>query len=497
MLLRLCQLKSLILLLPIFFISTACSWRRDSGASSNELMTTFSNNWFAVKADHSLVNKNNEPLPHLLFDTTPEFKSQERTVNAIITTAEGSPHAYSIDMSSGQRHYSYSFCKQKDIWNSYSGKMNRPIFSIGYIPRVLDQLGEPQKIVVWSRRKSFIDIIGTNYHKVKLVGAYVEQICLEGNCIGKSNWLSRLVFVGLDAEDKSFDGITSIADFKKAFDWDQSKAYLENIEGRNFIGDANYPSIRVGQLIEHDDAFDYFKKRSIFLTDAELKKIQKGCHILYDELWNEVGKMRPEDKPAKTTQELVAKLKLQNELKNKRVPVGFAARFQKFTKKYYNEISTCEKFVYHGNVNRNREAFWFLSYVGLFYRLHREGYYFDCRSRAWQRNVIDNKGSPVYNIKEGIDECMEPQIDQAMGSLPNFLAALKGEKEYFRFVDYDNHSFGTHNKLYSWVKTKSRKFDCSDDPNSKIRKDLRIFPEDVEWEQKNIKDIATEIKIIY
>jgi hypothetical protein len=305
------------------------------------------------------------------------------------------------------------------------------------------------------------------------------------------------VFVGLDAEDKSFDVITSIADFKKVFDWDQSKAYLENIEGRNFIGDANYPAIRVGQLIEYDDAFDYFKKRSIFLTDAELKKIQKGCHILYDGLWDEVGKMRPEDKPAKTTEELVAKIKLQNELKNKRVPVGFAARFKKFTKKYYNEISTCEKFVYHGNVNRNREAFWFLSYVGLFYRLHREGYYFDCRSRAWQRNVINDQGSPVYNIKEGIDECMEPQIDQAMGSLPNFLAALKGEKEYFRFVDYDNHSFGTHNKLYSWVKTKSRKFDCSDDPNSKIRKDLRVFPEDVEWEEKKIKDIATEIKIIY
>lgn len=497
MLLRLCQLKSLILLLPILGMMSACSWRRDNGPSSSELMTTFSNNWFAVNPNHAVVDKNNEPLPHLLFDTTPEFNSQERTVNAILTTAEGSPHAYTIDMSSGQRHYSHSFCKQKDVWNAYSGKIDRPIFSIGYIPRVLDQLGEPQKIIVWTKRKGFSELIGTNYHKVKLVGAYVEQICPEGNCLGKSNWLSRLVFVGVDNEDKSLAAIASVADFKNAFNWEQSKAYLENIEGRNFIGDTTYPAIKVGQLIEYDDAFDYFKKRSIFLTDIELKKIQKGCHILYDGLWEEVGKMRPEDKPAKTTQELVAKLKLQNELKKKRQPVGFAARFQKFTKKYFTEISTCEKFVYHGNVNRDREAFWFLSHVGLFYRLHREGYYFDCRHRTWQRNVINDQGSQVYNIKEGIEECKELQIDQAMDYLPNFLAGLKGEKEFFRFIDYDNHAFGTHNKMYSWVKSKSRKFDCSGDPNAEIRKEMRVFPEDVEWSEKNIKDIADEMKIIY
>ena len=51
--------------------------------------------------------------------------------------------------------------------------------------------------------------------------------------------------------------------------------------------------------------------------------------------------------------------------------------------------------------------------------------------------------------------------------------------------------------MYSWIKTKSRKFDCSGDPNTEIRKEMRVFPEDVEWKEKNIKDIADEMKIIY
>jgi hypothetical protein len=459
-------------------------------------MTTFSNEWFSTNPKHSLINSESKPVPHLLFDTTPEFAPTNGAVNIIIATPKGSPHAYAIDLYSGQRHYAHSYCKQKDIWNKYTGTVDRPNFSIGHIPRVLDQLGEPQKVIVWSKRKSFVDIIDTNYHKVRLIGAYVEQICPEGNCLGRNNWLSRLVFIGLDDEDQSLAGINKISDFQQHFNWESEKAHLENIDGRNFIGDLTYAVIKVGQLIEYEEAFNYFKKSSIFLTDVELKKIRKGCHALYDGLWEEVGKKRPEDMPAKTIQELNAKIKLQNELKSKKLPVGFAARFKVFTKKYYNEISTCEKFVYHGNINGDREEFWFLSYMGLFYRLHRDGYYYDCNSRSWQKNILDIQGSLVYDIKKGIDACNEFQIDHAMGYLPNFLTSLKGEKDYYRFVDYDNNNFGTHHKLYSWVKVKNRKFDCSNDPNIRIRHELRVFPEDVEWKPQHVKDIADEMKII-
>jgi hypothetical protein len=498
MLLRLCQLKSpYIGLITLTLFLSSCSWRRDEGPTSTELLTTFNNHWFSHNKNHSIVDTQNEPEPHLLFDTTPEFKVQERTVNIVLATPQGSAHAYSIDLNSGQRYYSHTYCKQKDIWNKYSGTINRPVFSIGYMPRVLDQLGEAQKVIVFSKRGSFLDTALTNYHKIKLVGAYVEQICPDGNCLGKNNWLSKLVFIGVDAEDGGLASMMTTADFKKSFDWETSKSYLENIDGKNFIGDLNYPATRVGQLIEYEDAFDYFKKRSIFLSDVELKKIQKGCHILYDRLWEEVGMERPEDKPAKDMKEMNAKIKLREQIKKEKKPVGFAARFQKFTKKYYTEVSTCEKFVYHGNVNIDREKFWFLSYVGLFYRLHREGYFFDCRNRTWQRNVLNDQGEPVYSLKRDIDGCKELEIDQAMDYLPNFLKGLKGEKDYFRFVDYDNHPFGTHKKMYSWVKVKSQRFDCSGDPNVAVKREMDLFPEDVAWKEKNVKDYADREKIIY
>lgn len=460
-------------------------------------MTTFSNNWFSHNKNHSLVDAQLEPESHLMFDTTPEFKSQERTVNVVLATPENSPHAYNIDLNSGQRYYSHTFCKQKDVWANYSGTIDRPVFSVGYMPRVLDQLGDAQKVIVWTKRQSFKDTALTNYHKVKLVGAYVEQICPDGNCLGKSNWLSKLVFIAVDAEDATLSNIKTIADFRDVIDWETSKAVLENMEGRNFIGDQTYPATRVGQLIEYEDAFDYFKKRSIFLTDVELKKIQKGCHILYDRLWEEVGKEREEDKPAKNSKELNAKVKLHDKLKKEKKPVGFAARFRAFTKNYFTEISTCEKFVYHGNVNLDRDKFWFLSYVGIFYRLHREGYYFDCRNRVWQRNVLNEQGEPTHNIKRDIEDCKELEIDQAMDYLPNFLKGLKGEKDYFRFVDYDNHPYGTHRKMYSWVKTKSRKFDCSKDPNPAVKQEMELFPDDVTWKERNLKDYADKEKIIY
>ncbi|WP_408099097.1 hypothetical protein ACJVC5_09310 [Peredibacter sp. HCB2-198] len=479
----------------MFITVSGCSWRKDPKPSSTELVSLFSNNWFSVNPNHSLVGQNGEPVSHMMFDTTPEFNQEEQSVNVLIATPQKSEHAYQYDLNSGQRFYSHSYCKQKDIWHKYDGSINRPPFAIGYIPRVLDQLGDPQKIIVFSNRSNFASSVAFNYFRTKIVGAYVEQVCPEGNCIGKSNWLSRLVFIGIDEEDTSI-AVNNTSDFAKVFNWESAKAHLENIDGLNSIGDQLFPMVRIGSLIEYNEAFDYFKKRSIFLTDAELKKIQKGCYSLYDSLWEDVGRERPEDKGAATKEELQAKVKLIEEMRKKKLPIGFSARLAGFTKKYYNEISTCEKFVYHGNINRDPEKFWFLSYMGIYYRLHREGYFYDCRSKTWKRNTLDAKGELIYDLKTEISECRDSDIDRAMEYLPNFLTGLKGEKEFYKFLDYDNYTFGTHQKMYSWVKVRSRRLDCGKDPNIEVRKETRVFPEEVSWKVRYNKD-TYDNKIIY
>lgn len=496
MLLRLCQLKSLYVI--TLLLLSSCSFFRSEKDQAGELLTPISSEWFGANLQHALVSQAGNPQPHHFFDIKPELGQKSQYVNAFIIVPEGSEHAYQLDPSSGQRFYSHSYCSQSDVWNQYSGSIFKPNFSVGILPRYLDQMGEPQKVVIFGGKKKFSKRTDHHEHRVRIVGSFVEQHCPEGNCLGKSNWISRMVFIAVDPEDSKFEKVYDLNSFQDMVGWRQAKAILENMDGRNGGKKSNYPSVRIGELIKFDEAIHFHETRSIYISTNESTKIAQSCHALYDKLWDQVGKEHPEDKPVKTVEELKEKVKIVQELKKKKLPVGFAARFNAFTKKYFSEISTCQKFVYAGNVNLDREKFWFLSYMGLFYRLHKEGWFYDCNSHSWQRNVLNNLGKSIYDIKQDIGNCKEKDIDLAMEYLPNFLTGLKNsEQVYFRFVDYDNHVFGTHQKLYSWVRVKSKYYDCSTDPNQIIKKELKVFPEDISWKSRDVKDIEDEMKIIY
>ena len=495
MLLRLCQLKSPVLIL-LLSLGSCSFWKKS--IDDHELMTNYSSQCFNTTPEHSLIVREGKPVHHLFYDVEPDFKRENGLSNIIITTPAYSRHAYHVDLNSGQRHYDHTYCPQKDVWHEQSGAFDRPPFAIGYMPRALDQLGEPQKVIVFGDAEMPNDLLDYNYFRVRIVAAYVEQVCPEGNCVGRDNWLSRLVFVAVDPHDKNMSKVSNKEDFAQKFDWKKMSGYLENIDGRNSIGSNGFPAIRVKSLINFEEAYDYFKKRSIYFTEAELKKIQTGCHTLYNRLWTDVGEERVEDKPAKTDAELKTKLALRSELRKKKKPVGFAARLREFTKKYHSEVATCERFVYHGNINHNSDKFWFLSYMGMFYRLHKEGQVFDCHKKHWKKNTLDQAGNPVYDINKGMEFCEDRDIDVAMDYLSNFLKTLNSSQPpNYRFIDYDTHVFGTHRKLYSWTKTKTNKFECSDDPNVQIQKALPIFPEDTTWKKRDVRDAESQLKIIY
>lgn len=495
MLPEVCQLKTLLFVILFFSIGCASKKIRHQ-VDDHELIAMQEPKWFKTNEAHSLRDREGKPVPHLFFDVAPELSRDQRFANVVITTPQDSPHAYQLDLNSGQRHYSHSYCSQKDAWNKESGNFNRPPFNIGYLPRVLDQLGSPQKVVVVtnSQKNMAIDV---GHYRARIVGAFVEQSCNEGNCLGKDNWSSRLVLLGVEATDPDFKGINDEEVFKKKYKWDQLRAHLENLDGRSFMADRTYPLVRIRSLFSFQEAFEYFKKNSVYITDPEIKKIQNGCHALYDKLWKDVGAERPEDKAANTVTALNDKIRLREELKKKQQPFGFAARFKDFAIKYGDEMATCEKFVYHGNINLNPEVFWFYSYVGIYFRLNKEGYFYDCRKKAWQQNVVTQQGVATYNLKRDIVSCSEKDIDTSMNYIPNFLKSLKGSKYFYRFVDYDTHAFGSHRKLYSWVRQTTRKYDCSGDPNREIVRDLEVFPDDVTWKPRNVVDIEEELKVIY
>ena len=464
-----------------------------------EIRTIYDTKWFSASKEHRLEDEDSRPLPHLFFDVDPHFVSSDRSANVIISTPYRSSHAYGMDILSGQRHYIHSYCEQKDVWKKDGGTTSRPDFSIGYIPRVLDQLGDPHKVIVIGNVKRERSMLDLNYVRVRMIGAYVEQVCMEGDCLNKNTWLSRLVFVAVDSFDDSYDKVSSLEDLKKHVNWERIKTQIENIDGRNPLGNYVSPAIRVRPLISYDEAFSYFKKRSIYFTPEELTKIQKSCHTLYDKFWKDVGEQRPEDIIANTEQELSDKLKIREALKARKLPVDFSSRLRIFTREYYDEMKTCGKFVYAGNINENAEKFWFLSYMGMFYRLHNDGYYFDCARNKWESNYLDQKGKPYYNPAVDIGTCSNKSIDLAMKELPGFIRQLNTTlTRKYRFIDYDMHPFGTHRKLYSWTKYKLGRFECNEDPNVEIQSKIPVSPEEHPWKNRDMRDkTKIDSEIIY
>jgi hypothetical protein len=474
----------------------ACAHQRSAREKDDqEIMSIYKPRWFGTSIEHSLQDLKGEPLQHLYFDTAPEVARSERILTAVITTPEDSKHAYRVDLLSGQRYYTHTYCAQSDIWKRESGKVGAPTFAVGYVPRILDQTGEPQKIIIFGTAHRSYEL-DSNYHRVRVVGGYIEKECPQGNCAGRDTWRTRLVLLGIDEENRSLDDVRDLASFRQRFIWSRVRATLENMDGRAPSGQKLQALVEVARELEPEQALDYMRKSSVFMTEAELKKIQTGCHKVYDRLWKSVGIERPEDRPAKTTDELNQKLKVKEDLRGRRLPVGRARRLHKFISKYSEELATCSRFVYHGNLNQDVEKFWFLNHMAFFVRLHREGYYFDCNRRAWQRNLITVHGDKGHELKTRIGECDEKDIDAAMGYLPNFLKTLHTESNhYYRFIDYDNHPHGTHRKLYSWVRIRKPRLDCAEKaPPVKTREDL--YPEDVVWRNWDHVDIEDRLKII-
>lgn len=497
MLARLCQLKSR-LLVTLIVLGGCTQIPEQQTRARVELLSTMKNEWFSKNKEHGIWDQKEKAVPHLFFDVDPEFTSSDAMINTVILTPQDSAYGYQLDIVSGQRYYSHSYCPQKDIWNQYKGAISSPTYSAGVIPRFLDQMGEPQKVIVFGGAEKFNRLLNHREHRIRLVGAFIEQTCPVGNCLGKSNWNSRLVFVAVDPEDEVVGQIENSGALASKINWEKNRAVYENLDGRNSGGGISYPAVRAGNLIPFPEALEVYKKHSIVLSGPESNKIRSSCHLLYEKLWADVGVERPEDKPANTTEAVKEKIKLHNELKKQRVSVGFSNRLKVFTKKYFSEFNTCSKFVYAGNINQNPEKFWFLSYLGLYYRLHKDGYFYDCPRKSWQDNGSEAASTQVYDIKQGIESCSDQNIDHAMNTLPNFVTGLKsGERNYQKFIDYDMGKFGTHLKLYSWVKVKARKYDCRYDPNAKIIKEMRAFPEDVSWKPRHAKDKSDELEIIY
>ena len=72
-------------------------------------------------------------------------------MNFILVTPQNSQFKYFLDLQSGGLVVDKRYCEQNDVWNRNSDNVKTPPYNLGVIPRWLNQMGEPQEIIVFGR----------------------------------------------------------------------------------------------------------------------------------------------------------------------------------------------------------------------------------------------------------------------------------------------------------------------------------------------------------
>jgi hypothetical protein len=437
--------------------------------------------WFETANRFKLVDANKQILPHRFFDANPAIDLNKKTVNAIVTTPKDSLYGYDLDIASGQLYLAKKFCEQPDRYQQYPGKVFRPPFSIGVVPRILDQLNMPQKIIVFGGSDYFTRYHRTHLFDIRLVGAYIEQNCPHGTCVEASQWESRLVLVGVQNGNNAYKDVHDLVALKKIEKWDYVKAFIENGYGCNKVADKYYPGFRMGAEVTATQALAFLERNSTIFTIQRLASMRKSCYKMYDFLWKDLSAVSSTELVANTTDEIRQKASKINQAEQKGIQ-PFYRRFVKNFKQYHEQYKTCSKYILPSNINDSPERHWFFAFYSAFHRMHELGQVFDCNAKRWELNPFIGKNRRAVALKDQLGNCSGKDIDIAFEQAVVELGHLrtKGRKS-FRYVDYDSGINGTHAKIYNWVPHDYKSMSCSENEDSEFSLKAKTFPEDIKW----------------
>jgi hypothetical protein len=438
--------------------------------------------WFKVPERFQLINNRGELSPHLFYDVRPELNSKTNRVNFVVTTPEDSDRLYGIDISSGRHYTDKLLCEQADILGRLKTSIYQPPFTMGLIPRTLDQLGMPQKIIVFGDKEYFQANYKDHFFDGRIVGGYVEKYCRTGSCSKFADLTSRVVVIAVQTKNEKFENVKRIEDLRLLVDWKKVRAFIENGQGKNKIAGTFYPAYRMGPELTAIQTITSLKKQSIRLSNRKLNQMRSSCDKLYDYVWNKVGqpsKVERRLKKARSFKERKSILKSTNRQKDR----FFFERFVSAYKRFAPEYNVCAKFVYPSNIHASPKRHWFMAYYSAVHLLNDLGYTFDCSRSLWVKNTVLASGRRSVPLKSEFKNCSARQIDSAFESAIRYLENLR-LKNYisYRYIDYDRKSVGTHNKLYSWVFQENKRLQCFGEQRDLVLKQEN-FPDDIKWER--------------
>lgn len=418
-------------------------------------------------------------------------------LNFFVTTPADSAYLYDFDLVSGKLFTKFKYCEQKDIWKNYKSTIERPMFTSGIVPRILDQLGHPQQIIVFGNddffKKTFDENSDLPMRQAKIVGGVVEQYCEVYPCSSSGEWLSRQIMVAVSVDDQEFFEVDNLEQLKRKVDWPEVLAFLQNGQGRAILNSVSYVGAREERREEENPAFRYIGEISVenVITYAnkvghifglsELQALRSSCHKLYDFLWSIADK---------------AKLKKLQKMNIDNASL-FAANFGSFYSKYGKELAICSKYVRAANINQSIERHWFFAFLSGFIKLTQQGNIYFCNQRVWTENIIDNNGKLQFNPAENYKSCTDTDMEFGFNMMSSYLEQQqKAGRTHLRYITYDSGIGRTHNKLYSWAQMSGKRLSCTDKKEQEVA-DLpyEIFPKDVRWTK--LDSSATRDDLIY
>lgn len=442
---------------------------QNKSETADALMNKIQAKWFTGEKRFRLEDINGQPMAHMFYDANPNINKNNNKVGFVVTTPKGYPTEQAIDLSSGQLYLARKYCSQSDAWGKYNGRVEFPPFASGIVPRTLDQLNLPQKIIVFGEEGRYQEHFKHNRYEGRVVGGFVEQVCPKRGCVGKGSWLSRFVLIGVQPDSKTFKNVRSVHELKSLVDWPLVEAFIGSGGGRNIVGGKLYPAYRMGAVVEAAQAMAFLERNSKTFKHGELTKMRSGCHKLYDHIWNDFQK---EDK------------------------LGFDKKFKKNLIEYGDRFNTCAKYVYPSSINFEAKRHWFFAYLSGYMKLNELGFYYSCDAKSWIPTPYIQGGDWSVKLKERFRFCPDGSVDKAMKRMPRFLEILKNRGfSSHRYIDYDNSSWGTHSKIYSWVPHDNKVLECSKvdsdgdaEKEEYFKNSLPNFPGDIDWESIRPKD---------
>lgn len=452
---RFCQLEKCIIFSFYLIFFTSCGTQELTDRLDERIIKP---NWLKVDKDFAFRGKDDEFLIHPFYDVQNEL-NQESEIRYITLTPENSPYEYNLDILSGALYKVRNYCPTKDIWDNYSGKIEKPNFIMGAVPRYYNEIGELQKIIVFKSS----DIIGkfehsiSHFHKAKVLGSLTIEKCESFPCGLRERWKKTQILVGVNTNDPKFSKIQNLQELKKTVDWDYLKAFLVNMNGSHQVGDKYYPAYRLNEEFNLSDTVKYFTKNSkTFDIIVEMRK-RDACINLYKEMWGKIKNIR--------------------ELENRQ-----QEEFLKFFKEFYlkdaQSYFECQKYARPANINEDPERHWLFSFISAFNFLERSGLYYSCYEKGWAYNpkVDDNKFYIDQN-KE-IHRCRARDFEKSFDQAINGMSLLRNQtNRFFHYIEYDSAIGGSHQKLYSWILDDVKRIPCEKDVVS-----ADFFPQDVVWQ---------------